>query len=72
MDWNEKDINIAINMLNNGNNFKEIGNKLNRTSNSVTKKLHRLGYKSYYKQQNGEDKYKKIIGIKFKLNMMLV
>jgi hypothetical protein len=37
--WTNEELNIAINLIENGNNFKEISDKLNKTHVSVTKKF---------------------------------
>ena len=57
--WSKDDINKAINMINEGKNFIEIGFALNKSQISVNNKLHRLGYKSGYKpeHQKGKTKY---------------
>jgi DNA-binding CsgD family transcriptional regulator len=59
MRWDEKEIEIALNMINNGKSFKEIANSLNRTHDAVTKKLLKLGYKSGFKPNfnKGKSKY---------------
>ncbi len=57
--WNNDDINRAIDMINEGKNFKEISLVLNKSQISVTTKLNRLGYKSGYKPgcNKGQTKY---------------
>lgn len=57
--WTNEELNLAINLIKNGSNFKEISNKLNKTHISVTKKLNRIGYKSCYKpsDKKGKTKY---------------
>ena len=57
--WNNDDINRAIDMINEGKNFKEISLVLNKSQISITTKLNRLGYKSGYKPgcNKGQTKY---------------
>lgn len=56
--WSIDEINIAVNLLNEGKNFKEIGVILNRTQISVNNKLNRLGYNSSYKPNHNKGKTK--------------
>ena len=58
--WTNDEIIIAINLIENGSNFKEISNKLNKTHVSVTKKMNRMGYKSCYSPSNDKGKTKYI------------
>lgn len=46
--WSEEDIKVAIEMIQSGRNFKEIGIVINKTHLAVTRKLIRLGYHSSY------------------------
>lgn len=58
MKWNKQDIDLSIKLIKEGKNFVEIALILNRTQNSVTKKLNRLGYNSVYTpKQKGKTKY---------------
>lgn len=43
--WADEELKSAIELFESGKNFKEIGNKIGKTQNSVTKKLNRLGIK---------------------------
>jgi len=58
--WTDRDINKALEMINHGKNFKEIGLELNKSHIAVTAKLNRLGYKSGYIPgfNKGQTKYK--------------
>ncbi|CAK0751140.1 hypothetical protein CCP3SC1AL1_1830007 [Gammaproteobacteria bacterium] len=62
MSWTETDIELAIALIKENKNFKEIGEILNKTQNSVTKKLNKLGYKSVYNKT--KTKYDKIDWVK--------
>lgn len=46
--WTQSEIDLAISMLSEGKNFLEISNFINRSHESVTKKLRKLGYQSSY------------------------
>ena len=48
MKWTEENIKKAIYLIEVGYNFKQIADVFNISQNSVTRKLHRLGYKSPY------------------------
>lgn len=56
--WNDEEINEAIDLVNQGKNFKEIGLILNKSQISVNNKLNRLGYKSGYKPEHTKGKTK--------------
>lgn len=51
MKWKKEEIDLSVNLIKDGKTFLEIANILNRTQNSVTKKLNRLGYKSGYNKK---------------------
>ena len=46
--WSDETLNSAVELLNNGKNFKEIGILMNISQVAVTSKLGRAGYKSPY------------------------
>lgn len=45
--WDKKEVDKAVELFNEGKNFKEIAKEIGRTQNSVTKKLNRLGFKYF-------------------------
>jgi hypothetical protein len=45
MVWKKEEIEVAINLFENGKNFKQIGKLIGKSQGAVTKKLNRLGYK---------------------------
>lgn len=45
MKWSVEELNKAIELLQDGNNFETIANMLNRGENSIKNKLNKLGYK---------------------------
>ena len=59
MKWGEEELETAIKLVKENKTFLEIAIILNRTQNSVTKKLNRLGYKSGYQIERSiiESKY---------------
>jgi hypothetical protein len=64
MKWTEDELSLAKNLIDEGKNFKDIGKILGRSQAVVTKKLHRLGYKSPYKPSEqahiGKTKYSEL------------
>lgn len=61
MRWSEEELNKAIEMLQNGDNFEIIAENLNRSKKSIKEKLNKLGYKQsdfvskeYYHEQKCE------------------
>ena len=56
--WTNEELKVAIEMLDKGFTFREIGVNLNRNKDSIRKKLGRLGYSSMRKS-NKEHMYKK-------------
>ena len=63
--WSKNELDLAIDLCENGFKYEEIANKLNRTKKSIKVKLNKLGYK-----QNHDINYVEIIckncGIQFK------
>jgi len=50
--WIIEEVNVAIELLKNGNNYESIAKTLNRTTRSVERKLNDLCYKSKYREFN--------------------
>lgn len=61
MKWTKEEINKVVSFLKEGKNFREIGEIINRSQESVTRKMHRLGYKAteinYSTPNKGSSKY---------------
>lgn len=59
MKWTEENINKAISLIEEGYNFRQIADMFKISQGAVTRKLHRLGYKSPFVSgaNKGETKY---------------
>jgi hypothetical protein len=58
LEWTESEINKSIILLNEGKSFKYIGNLIGKSQDAVTRKMHRLGYKSGFKPNRNKGKTK--------------
>ena len=57
MRWTKEELDKAILLIIQGKNFREVGVSLNRSQNSVTRKLIRMGYYSKYNKCGKSSKY---------------